>query len=88
MRMKLKPGYKQTEVGVIPEEWEVKLLPDVCRFRGGKAHEQHISEFGRFVCVNSKFISTDGKVRKYSTANFCCAKRNDVLMVVPGEAYR
>ena len=23
--MELKPGYKQTEVGVIPEEWEVKL---------------------------------------------------------------
>jgi type I restriction enzyme S subunit len=80
--MEVKPGYKQTELGVIPEEWEVKLLPDVCRFRGGKAHEQHISEAGRFVCVNSKFISTDGKIRKYSTANFCCAKRNDVLMVM------
>ena len=78
----MKPGYKQTDVGVIPEEWEVKLLPDVCRFRGGKAHEQHISEVGPFVCVNSKFISTDGKVRKYSTANFCPAKRNDVLMVM------
>jgi type I restriction enzyme S subunit len=24
--MEVKPGYKQTEVGVIPEEWEVKLL--------------------------------------------------------------
>ena len=24
--MELKPGYKQTEVGVIPEEWEVKTL--------------------------------------------------------------
>jgi len=80
--MEVRPGYKQTEVGVIPEDWELKLLPDVCRFRGGKAHEQHISEFGRFVCVNSKFISTDGKVRKYSTVNFCCAKRNDVLMVM------
>ena len=76
------PGYKTTEVGVIPEDWEIRLLPDVCRFRGGKAHEQHISEFGRFVCVNSKFISTDGKVRKYSTANFCCAKQNDILMVM------
>jgi type I restriction enzyme S subunit len=75
-------GYKQTEVGVIPSDWTVKLLPDVCQFRGGKAHEQYISESGRFVCVNSKFISTDGSVRKYSTANFCCAKRDDVLMVM------
>ena len=24
--MELRPGYKQTEVGVIPEEWEVKPL--------------------------------------------------------------
>jgi type I restriction enzyme S subunit len=63
-------------------EWEVKRLPEVCLFRGGKAHEQHISEFGRFVCVNSKFISTDGKVRKYSSTNFCPAKRNDILMVM------
>lgn len=80
--MEVKPGYKQTEVGVIPEGWEVKLLPEVCRFRGGKAHEQYISDLGQFICVNSKFISSDGEVRKYSTANFCSAKRNDVLMVM------
>jgi type I restriction enzyme S subunit len=80
--MEVKPGYKQTEVGVIPDDWDVKLLPDVCRFRSGKAHEQYISETGRYVCVNSKFISTDGKMRKYSTANFCRAKKDDVLMVM------
>ena len=27
--MEVKPGYKQTEVGVIPEEWEVKRLGDL-----------------------------------------------------------
>lgn len=80
--MEVRPGYKQTELGVIPEDWDVKLLPDVCRFRSGKAHEQHISEFGRYVCVNSKFISSNGVVRKYSTANFCPAKKGDVLMVM------
>ena len=26
--MEVKPGYKQTEVGVIPEDWEVKRLGD------------------------------------------------------------
>jgi type I restriction enzyme S subunit len=75
-------GYKQTEVGVIPDDWIVRLLPDVCRFRGGKAHEQHISDLGKFVCVNPKFISTDGTIRKYSTANFCSAKPGDILMVM------
>jgi type I restriction enzyme S subunit len=27
--MELKPGYKQTEVGVIPEDWEVSCLGDL-----------------------------------------------------------
>jgi type I restriction enzyme S subunit len=80
--MEVKLRYKQTEVGVIPEDWEVKLLPDVCKFRGGKAHEQHISDVGPYVCVNSKFISSDGNVRKYSSANFCPAYKGDVLMVM------
>jgi type I restriction enzyme S subunit len=78
----VKPGYKQTEVGLIPEDWEVKLLPEVCSFRGGKAHEQHISEYGRYVCVNSKFISTEGTDLKYTSVNFSPAKTDDILMVM------
>ena len=32
----MKPGYKQTEVGVIPEEWEVRNLSDVsCKITDG-----------------------------------------------------
>lgn len=27
--MELKPGYKQTEVGVIPEEWDVRPLDGI-----------------------------------------------------------
>lgn len=25
----IRPGYKQTEVGIIPEDWEVKRLGDI-----------------------------------------------------------
>jgi type I restriction enzyme, S subunit len=77
-----KAGYKKTDVGIIPNDWEVKLLPDICLFRGGKAHEQYISNTEEFICVNSKFISTEGSVRKYSTKNFCSAKKGDILMVM------
>ena len=36
--MEVKPGYKQTEIGVIPVEWEVKPLAYlVTEFRGGAA---------------------------------------------------
>jgi type I restriction enzyme S subunit len=72
----------QTRLPGFTGKWETKTLPDVSRFRGGKAHEQYIADHGRFVCVNSKFISTEGKVRKYSTANFCSAKAKDILMVM------
>lgn len=34
--MEVKPGYKQTEVGVIPEDWEVVNIDDVCDVKSGK----------------------------------------------------
>jgi type I restriction enzyme, S subunit len=33
--MEIKPGYKQTEVGVIPEDWEVRKLGVMATFRTG-----------------------------------------------------
>ncbi len=35
--MEVKPGYKQTEVGVIPEEWEVKPLGQIAQLKNGYA---------------------------------------------------
>jgi type I restriction enzyme S subunit len=80
--MEVKPGYKQTEVGVIPDEWEVNNLGAFVTYTNGKAHENSITDFGRFVVVNSKFISTEGEVRKYSNQSFCPALKDDVLMVM------
>lgn len=34
--MEVKPGYKHTEVGVIPEEWEVRPLAEVVEFLDGR----------------------------------------------------
>ncbi|MCX6266070.1 MAG: restriction endonuclease subunit S [Bacteroidetes bacterium] len=33
--MELRPGYKKTEVGVIPEDWEVRTLGSIIDFQGG-----------------------------------------------------
>jgi hypothetical protein len=71
--MEVKPGYKQTEVGVIPEDWDVKPLGALVSYTNGKAHEHSISDYGFFVVVNSKFISTEGLIRKYSYHCFCPA---------------
>jgi type I restriction enzyme, S subunit len=80
--MDVKPGYKQTEVGVVPEDWEVKPLSEVTGYTNGKAHEGNISDFGKYVVVNSKFISTNGEVRKYSDQRFSPASKGEILMVM------
>jgi type I restriction enzyme S subunit len=37
MREELKPGYKQTEVGVIPEEWDIHTIGNSMRLINGRA---------------------------------------------------
>jgi type I restriction enzyme S subunit len=78
----VRDGYKNTEVGVIPLDWEVKHLPDVVDFIHGKAHEKHITKSGKYTVVNSKFVSTDGRVTKQSSDNFQPARKGDVLTVL------
>ena len=63
-------------------DWAEKILSEVANYENGKAHEQDISENGEFVVVNSKFISTDGEVAKYSNKAFCLAEKGDILMVL------
>jgi type I restriction enzyme, S subunit len=62
--------------------WAVQRLDELAGYENGKAHENDISEKGRFVVVNSKFISTEGSVRKYSNEGFCVAAMGEVLMVL------
>ena len=57
-------GFKLTEAGKIPEDWTVKLLPEVVNITNGKAHERFIVDHGQYIVVNSKFISTEGRVRR------------------------
>ncbi|SER10916.1 restriction endonuclease subunit S [Thalassovita taeanensis] len=65
-----------------PEGWVEKPLGEVADYENGKAFEKDIEEEGDFIVVNARFISTDGKVRKYSNKRYCVASRDDVLMVL------
>jgi type I restriction enzyme S subunit len=62
--------------------WVEVKLTDVLEYIHGKAHEQDIVEDGQFIVVNSKFVSTEGSVVKFSNSNYCPAKKNDLLMVL------
>jgi type I restriction enzyme S subunit len=70
------------ELLMVNEEYVKVKLGDVCEFSSGTAHENFIDDKGDYIVVNSKFISTDGEVRKYSKTLFCPAKNNDILIVL------
>jgi type I restriction enzyme S subunit len=63
-------------------KWEEKILNDIVDYENGKAHENDISDNGQYIVVNSKFISTEGEIVKYTDSAFCLANKNDILMVL------
>lgn len=63
-------------------EWEETTLTEVADYENGKAHEQDIADDGKFIVVNSKFISQDGEVKKFTNTAFCPTTKGDVLMVL------
>lgn len=62
--------------------WVTEALGKLASYENGKAYEQDIMETGRYVVVNSRFISTNGAVRKYTNAEYLIADEGDVLMVL------
>ncbi len=63
-------------------EWVEKPLAKVCKYQNGKAHEKDIDINGKYIVVNSKFISSEGETFKFSNSAFCLAKEGDILMVL------
>jgi type I restriction enzyme S subunit len=61
--------------------WEEKKLGEVCNFWNGKAHEQDISETG-YIVVNSKFISSNGDVKKFSNRQISPLSKGDICIVM------
>ena len=74
--------FKKTKIGRIPEEWEVEKLEKVVEFRNGSAHEKIITDDGKYVVINSKFISSDGKILKYANENLSPLHKGDIVMVM------
>lgn len=63
-------------------EWEEKQLGKIVKFTNGKAHENCIDEQGEYIVVNSKFISSNGKVIKKSRENLCSLNMGDIAFVM------
>ena len=64
------------------DDWEQRKLGEVAKYRNGKAHENNISEYGKYIVVNSKFVSTNGEVKKYSNNQIEPLYKNEIAFVL------
>lgn len=88
--MELKPGYKITEVGVIPEDWEVKPLSEVVDFANGKPHEKDIKEGGLYLLITLDSIDINGRLKnqhKQTDTWDDSLKKNDLVAVLSDLAH-
>lgn len=65
-----------------PNGVEYKKIVDVMDFRNGKGHEKLTVAEGKYVVVNSKFISSNGQIKKYSNEQISPLYIDDVLMIM------
>lgn len=66
----------------IPDGWIKKHLGDVCSFANGKAHENNIVEGGKYIVVNSKFVSSNCLIYKTTNESLSLLSQGDVAMVM------
>lgn len=64
------------------ENIELVKLGDICNFENGKAHEEYIKENGKYIVINSKFIASNGEVKKYTDRLISPLLKGDVVMVM------
>jgi len=84
-------GYKQTDAGVIPEDWEVKELRDICVYQNGKALESFFNDHDGYSVVSignyspeGSFVSTKTYIdKKYkSSIEKYLLKSGDLAMIL------
>ncbi len=64
------------------KKWGTTTLGESCEFFNGKAHEKVIDDNGSVVVVNSKFISSEGAVRKKTKEALFPLTIDDITMVM------
>lgn len=63
-------------------DWNSSTLGELANYTNGKAHENYVTDLGRYIVVNSKFISSEGSVIKKTDNALCISQKNDILMVL------
>lgn len=85
----LKEGYKKSDIGVIPEDWEVKTLGDIGEFKNGLNKGKEDFGFGyRFVNIQNAYTGEEvdiGKLERINAtkdeAEIYGLKKGDIVLV-------
>ena len=87
--MSTKTTYKQTELGLIPEDWEVKKLGDLVNIKSGDSPTKFkLSESnGKYPYLKVEDLNNCNKYqslsRNYSNDKFSIVKENDYNLNIP-----
>lgn len=79
-----KAGSKQPEIRLkgFSGDWEKYSLFDVVHYKNGKSHESDVVKKGKYIVINSKFISTDGLIKKFCDIQLEPLFENDIVFVL------
>jgi type I restriction enzyme S subunit len=82
---KVREGYRRTEVGLIPENWEEKKLDEICIYKNGKAQEKNTVKDGKYNLITLNSININGELKsnheKVNDFDWLLQK-NDLVMVL------
>jgi type I restriction enzyme S subunit len=65
-----------------PNGVSFKRLRNIVIFKNGKGHEKSIAGSGKYIVVNSRYISADGEKIKFSNEQLVPLYINDILIVM------
>ena len=93
--MSTKTTYKQTELGLIPEDWEVNRFTDIAELiHGFQFREEHFAENGRFGVIKIGNLTYQGNISLDNLSKSDCEginnyerlflRRGDILMALTG----
>jgi type I restriction enzyme S subunit len=89
--MEVKPGYKQTEVGVIPEDWDVRPLGHLIKLQAGYSfRSENFSDIGmpviRISDIQDGIVNTDSAVchPPFKIDDDFVVKNGDFLVAMSG----
>ena len=77
-----KKGKPKIRFAGFDNTWEQRKLREVAEYRNGKAHENEIDDDGEYIVVNSKFVSTNGKIKKFSNVQNEPLYKNEIAFVL------